>query len=168
MGFLIIGVILIPALIYYLFIVSPALSRQKSLESSILKKEGDLAKIQELSTEWERFKSEKVEAEKTLGQREKNFKLLSFLEALSREVGIQNKIQYIKPRSSSEEPGSLKTEGMEIKLEGIEIPQLVHFLYKIEYSGKLLDSKRIKVQKLSKETGGALRVILQVDTYFSR
>jgi len=54
---------------------------------------------------------------------------------------------------------------MEIKLEGININHLVNFLYKIEYSGKLLNIKRIKIQRLSKLEARTLRVTLQINTY---
>jgi hypothetical protein len=43
--------------------------------------------------------------------------------------------------------------------------QLVHFLYRMEYSGKLLHVKRIKLLRASKEKTSLLKVTLQVNTY---
>jgi hypothetical protein len=43
--------------------------------------------------------------------------------------------------------------------------QLVNFLYRIEYSGKLLHVKRIKILRASKEKTSLLKVTLQVNTY---
>jgi len=162
---LLVGGLMVFALMYYLFVVSPTLARQKTLERYIVKKESDLAEMMERKIKWDRFKRDKVEAEKTLARRGKKFTLLSFLEAISREVGIHNMIQYMKPISSAEESGALKGVGMEIKLEGININHLVNFLYKIEYSGKLLNIKRIKIQRLSKRKAQTLRVTLQINTY---
>lgn len=161
------GGILIFALFYYLFIVSPTISRQEALEKYILKKEADLAKMVELNLKWDRFKNNKAKAEKVLTRRGKKFTLLSFLEGISRKLGIHNKIQYMKPLSSPEESGSLKQIGMEIKLDDINATQLVNFLYELEYSGKSLNIKRIKIQKFSKGKAQSLRVTLQVNTYSS-
>jgi len=41
----------------------------------------------------------------------------------------------------------------------------VNFLYRIEYSGKLLHAKRIKILRASKEKASLLKVTLQVNTY---
>jgi hypothetical protein len=161
------GGILVFALFYYLFIVSPTISRQGVLEKYILKKEADLVKMVELNLKWDRFKNNKAKAEKVLTRRGKKFTLLSFLEGISRKLGIHNKIQYMKPLSSPEESGSLKQIGMEIKLDDINATQLVNFLYELEYSGKFLNIKRIKIQRFSKGKTQSLRVTLQVNTYSS-
>ena len=160
-AFFLFGGILIFALFYYLFIFSPVMAKQKPLEKNITKKEADLLKMVELNLKWDRFKYNKVEAEKTLARRGMKFTLLSFLEGVSRKTGIHDKIQYMKPISTPEESGSIKQAGMEIKLEDMDIGQLVSFLYEIEYSGKLLTIKRIKIQRKAQ----SLRVILQVHTY---
>lgn len=161
------GGILIFALLVYLFIVSPTISRQGVLKKYILKKEADLVKMVELNSKWDRFKNNKANAEKILVRRGKKFTLLSFLEGISRKLGIHNKIQYMKPLSSPEESGSLKQIGMEIKLDDINATQLVNFLYELEYSEKFLNIKRIKIQRFSKGKTQSLRVTLQVNTYSS-
>ena len=157
--------ILIAGLFYYLLIVSPAISRQRALEKYIRKKEADITKMLELNSKWERYKKNKVKAEKTLVRRGKKFTLLSFMEGISRRIGIHNSIEYIKPISSLEESRLLKQVGMEIKLGDINIKQLVNFLYEIEYSDKLLRIKRIIIKRLSKDKARSLQVTLQVNTY---
>ncbi|MFQ5976434.1 MAG: type II secretion system protein GspM, partial [Candidatus Hydrothermarchaeales archaeon] len=58
------GGILVFVLLYYLFIVSPTISRQGVLEKYILKKEADLVKMVELNLKWDSFKNNKANAEK--------------------------------------------------------------------------------------------------------
>ncbi len=159
------GGIIVLSVFYYLFIVSPALARQKVLTKYIAKKESDLAAMRGLKTKWDAFKSDRGEAEKSLTNRGKKFTLLSFLEGISREVGINQNIQYMKPLSASEKSENLRAAGMEMKLEGIDMSQLVNFLYKLEYSGNLLKIKRTKIQKLSKGNTQTLRVTMQIFTY---
>jgi len=161
------GGVFIMALLSYLIIVSPALSRQKSLKKYITKKEADLVKMMELEEKWDRFNRVRVEIEKILKNRGKNFALLSFLEGITRKIGINRSIQYMKPLSSSETAGSFKTEGIEMKLDHIDIKQLVNFIFRIEYSGKLLNIKRIKIQRATKGKDPSLKVTLQVNTLTS-
>jgi hypothetical protein len=158
------GAAVLGLLLFYLFLVSPALSRRESLERSIAAKEKDLREMTALRARWEEFERLQGEAEKLLAGRGDNFTLLSFLEGVSRKVGIQDKIQYMKPLGSLEETGGMSLVGMEINLEGIGVDQVVAFLYEIEFSGMLLGIKRIKVQTLQRGQEQALRVTLQVDT----
>jgi type II secretory pathway component PulM len=160
------GAVVVLAMVYYLFVISPAISKEKSLKRSIQRTEKDLAEMTALKKKWDRLKRSQLEAEKTLVQRGRRFTLLSFLEGISREVGIDDNIQYMKPLSFPEETGELKETGMEIKLEDVDLAQLVEYLHKIEYSGKLLNIRRIKVQRMSSDAGPSLlRAILQVNTY---
>ncbi|MCK4817718.1 hypothetical protein KA005_18255 [bacterium] len=165
MAFAILGGIFVIALLYYLFIISPAIARQNSLIAYIEKKEADLVGMIELKDKWERFKANRLKAEKILAQRGEKFTLLSFLEGVSREVGIDNKIQYMKPLTFREEEGALKPVGIEMNLDGINTKQLVSLLHKIEYSEKLLNIRLIKILSITRGKMKLLKVTLQVNTY---
>lgn len=165
MAFAAFGGILVVVLLYYLFVISPAVARQNSLIAYIEKKEADLAGMIELRDKWERFKTNRQKAEKVLAQRGKKFTLLSFLEGVSREVGIDNKIQYMKPLTFREEEGALKPVGIEMNLDGINTQQLVRLLHKIEYSEKLLNIKLIKILRINRGKEKLVKVTLQVNTY---
>ncbi|MDY7036267.1 MAG: hypothetical protein SV375_08930 [Thermodesulfobacteriota bacterium] len=164
-NFLLVGGISIIILLYYLLIVSPAMSRRELLIKYTGKKEADLAKMVELKAEWDRFNKERFEVEKKLNGRGKEFTLLTFLEGITRDIGINKSIQYMKPLSFPEEAGPFKTEGIEMKLDNINVEQLVNFLYKIEYSENLLIIKRIKILRSAKTKSSLLKVTLQVNTY---
>jgi hypothetical protein len=73
----------------------------------------------------------------------------------------------MKPRFSSEGSRSGTALGVEMKLEGIDVEQLVRFLYELEFSGKLLHIKKLRIQKLRQGKGQSLRVLLQIDSYTS-
>ena len=166
-AFLSLGGIFVFTLLYYLLILSPTISREKSLITYIGKKETDLVKMVELARKWDRFIHTQAVAGKILTRRGEKFTLLSYLEGISREIGISKRIQYMKPLSFQEESGPLKPEGMEIKLDDIDITQLINFLHKIEYSEKLLNIKRIKIQRSTKDNVQSLKVTVQVSTYTS-
>ncbi len=157
------GGLIILGILYYSFILSPAISREKALKSLIEKKQQTLKKMKALSAEWESLKRGKQNASELFRKRGRNFRLLSYLESISRQTGVSNKIQYMKPISFPETSGPYKLVGMEVKLEEIDIKQLVSYLYKIEYSG--LDISKIKIQRTKergKEGKALLKVVLQV------
>jgi hypothetical protein len=156
------GLLLI-ALLYYGLIISPAMSERKKLISRIADRGSDLQQMKALKNEWESFQGMRKEAEQRLARKGQSFTLLSFLETISRAVGVDKKIQYMKPLSLPHEEGDLRPEGIEMSLDQMNMKELVTFLYRIEYSGKLLHIKRIKIQKSSKDR--TIKVTLQVTSY---
>ena len=163
MSFLLLAGICLIAITYYLIIISPALSRHKSLTRFIEKKGSDMVQMIARKGEWDKFRKTRDEAKRMLTHRGKMFTLLSFLESVSRKGGIHNNIAYMKPLSYPEESGPLKREGIEIKLDDIDTKQLVKFLHRIEYSEKLLYIERINIKRKAKEK--SVSVTLQINTY---
>ena len=152
-------------MIYFFAVVSPALSRNKSLMENINKMESDLRAMIELKKDWEFFQKARSNAEGVLLKRGKDFSLLSFLEGIAREQGIDLNIKYIKPVSFPDAKGPLRLEGIEMKLDDIQIGQLTNFLFKIEHAEKLMKIQRIMINRLTTGSIHSLEVILQVNTY---
>lgn len=161
-----IGAIVLLGALYYLFVFSPSAARERTLRERIRKNESDIAQMIQLQQEWRELKNRHTRAVDQLQQRGKNFALLSFLEGLSREVGINDRIQYMKPVSFPETTSSMRQVGVELRLDGLSMEDLVRYLYHIEYSQKFLIVPRIKIQRM-KEKGEevVLRVTMQVSTY---
>ena len=164
MTYVFFGGLFLAALLFYLIVISPALSRQDLLSKNIAKRKQDLMRISEVKGKWQNFQKDRIDVQEAIRGRG-SFTLLSYLEAVTREIGIDQRIQYIKPVTFPEGEGKLRPEGIEISLDGVNMEQLVNFLYRIEYSGKLLHVKRIKVLRASKEKTSLLKVTLQVNTY---
>jgi type II secretory pathway component PulM len=164
MTYVFFGGLFLVSLLFYLIVISPALSQQALLAKNIAKKKQDLVRISEIKGKWQSFQRDRSEVQEAIKGRG-GFTLLSYLEAVTREIGIDQRIQYIKPVTFPEGEGKLRPEGIEISLDGVNMEQLVTFLYRIEYSGKLLHVKRIKILRASKERTSLLKVTLQVNTY---
>jgi hypothetical protein len=165
MAFILLGGLVIIALIFYLVIVSPAVAKQKALSRYIEKKESDLIQMMALRDEWHQFQNSRLRAENAIKKRGRGFTLLSFLEGITREIGIDKKIQYMKPMSSVEQTGPWEQVGIEIKLDGIDMKALTQFLYEIEGAEGSLNISRIKVNSSTKKEARLLTVILQVNTW---
>jgi hypothetical protein len=163
---LIAGGVVLFFILYYLLAVDMALSRRQKLMLGIAEQKNEIMKIQVLKQKWEEIEASRQDAKGKLSHRPKDFTLLSFLERISRESNIQDKIRYMKPLTPTEENKSpTQLEGIETEIEGLDIKELVNFLYQIEYSGNLLSIKRIKIQRSSKTQ--LLKVTLQINTYLS-
>jgi hypothetical protein len=165
MTYVFFGGLAILALLFYLVVISPGLYKQGQMERSIARRKADLVKITELKKKWESFKRNQGEVAQTLRSRGDRFTLLSFLEGVTREIGIDKNIQYIKPVTFPPSDAALKPQGIEMSLDNVGMEQLVDFLYKVENSGNLLFIKRIKILRTSRGSSSALKVTLQVNTY---
>ena len=165
MTLLFFGGLFFVALLFYFVAISPGLSKQEQLEKSISKRKADLVKITELKKRWENFKRDQGEVEHALRSRGDRFTLLSFLEGITREIGIDKNIQYIKPVTFPPGESVFKPEGIEMSLDNVGMEQVVNFLYKVEHSRNVLFIKRIKILKASTGSSSTLKVTLQVNTY---
>ncbi|MBN1104488.1 MAG: type II secretion system protein M [Deltaproteobacteria bacterium] len=167
------GVLLL--ILYYLLLLSPALSRSKMLDVRIVKSRTDLKEMETLRNRWEGLQALRSEASRRLAAGERGFSLLTFLEDVCREIGIESRIQYLKPSLSQEAEGAKSAEGIEISLEGINTAELVRLLYRIDHSGQLLQWGRVRIQGGTRREGGrdgapggrqeTLKVLLQINSY---
>lgn len=162
----ILGALLLLAALFYFFLVSPAVSYQKRIETLIKDKKNELAHMRGLQREWQGFQEARIEAEQLIVQRGAKFSPLSYMEALTRKIRVSDRIVYMKPLSfSGEEEGPQKRTGIEIRLEGLQMSELARLLRETEYSKNLLTIDRIKIDTLSKGKTRSLKVTLQVRTY---
>jgi hypothetical protein len=162
------GASLLGLALHYFLLLSPALSRSKVMEGRIVKSQRDLNDMEALRKRWMSLQAIRSEASRRLSAGERGFSLLTFLEDVCREIGIESRIQYLKPSLSQEAEGAKPSEGIEISLEGINTAELVRLLHRIDHSGQLLEWGRVRVQAGGKAQGGgqeSLKVILQINTY---
>ncbi|MDD5205714.1 MAG: hypothetical protein PHS17_09845 [Desulfobacterales bacterium] len=152
-------------ILYYLLVVSPALSKKTKLEEYIGRKKADVTSMLQVKNQWETFQAARKEAEGILRRRGEDFTLLTYLERVSRESGIEKKIRYMKPISLSDKEEPYKPECIEMQLEDIDIQRLVEFLYKIEQSKNLLIVDRAKIRLVTKGSERSIELTLQVKTY---
>lgn len=78
--------------------------------------------------------------------------VLSMLEEMASEVQIKDKIASMDPRSTP--PNDLYRESViEVRLQQVNLKQLVDYLFKIENSGSLLKIKRLRLKTRSDDPG---------------
>ena len=142
------------------FILFPLLDKRKRLERSILVKEKGLVTMREMQTSYLQLSQQSNTLGQRLEQRTPGFALFSFLEKKAAESQVKENISYMKPSDATGE-GELQQVMVEMKLQAINLKQLVAFLERIESPQNLVVLKRISIQENKKETG-TLDVIMQV------
>ncbi len=144
------------------FIIFPLLDKRDAMKRGIEAKWSGLKEIRMLKTEYEAYRKGAEGIKSHLGRREKGFTLFSFLEQAAGRAGVKDHIKYMKP-SDSPGDGPLKESTVEMKLDKINLKQLVEYLHLIESPEKVVSIKRISITD-SKGAAGYLDAVMQVLT----
>jgi len=142
------------------FVVYPLYEKKNRLERVLITKQENLGEMQDMQTQLTQLSSFGTSLLKQLEKRNEKFSLFPFLEARAGNNGIKNKIAYMKP-SDSVEGESFRQIMVELKLQSINLKQLVSFLQEIESPKNLVALQRISIQE-NKRNMGMLDVIMQV------
>lgn len=145
------------------YLVMPFFAKRERLQKGIKVKEAALAEMVKLSAEYKSLQKGSQSLEQLIAGREKGFTLFTFLEKAAGEVGVKERIKYMKP-STSKGTGPYKESMVEMKLEGITLEQLAGYLHRVELPQKAIIIKRISVKQGVREAG-SLEAVLQALTY---
>src|SRR5215510_12196592 len=110
--------------------IDPMFKHSAELDRQIVTARRQLAELRTMQQEYQRQKSV-VDSINSQLKRQQNFAIVSRLEELAGQTGIQNKILYMKPTVST--PSEVyNEESVEVKMEGVTLEQLVRYLHQIE------------------------------------
>lgn len=157
---LIIGGLCVVFFLCVQLIVIPSYKKKKRLEKVLVTKQQNLAEMQEMQTRFLQLSSLGNSITLQLEKRKENFSLFSFLEEKAGNNGIKDKITYMKP-SDTVDNESFRQILVEMKLQSINLKQLVSFLEEIESPENLVALQRISIQE-NKKNIASLDVLMQV------
>jgi len=146
------------------FVLFPLFDAKAKIKHSIHTSEKTLQEIRTLSAEYNSLKINSENVTKALSRRTRGFTLFSFLEKEAGRAGVKTHIKYMKPSVSASGDALYKESSVEMKIEGINMKQLVDYLYFVESSKDLVKIKRISIKK-NKTDKNFLTVLMQVVTY---
>jgi type II secretory pathway component PulM len=158
---LVAGGCVVAALLVYLLVISPYMSAMERLDKRISRKAEELEEVSALQKEYFRLR-ERTKILEDVARSTPGFSLLSFLENLATRNKIKKQIAYMKPLVT---PGNerYRESSVEMKLEGINLKQLVDYLYQVEQSRQPIRIKRLNIAKKKKDA--YLDVTLQASTF---
>ena len=159
---LIIGGVAVLLLVMVQFAVLPFMAEKKRLRQGIVTRQAGLSEMRALSSRYRELNDLGGKLDQILAKRASDFSLFSFLEQQAADSEVKDKIAYMKPSKQSER-GEYSESVVEMKLQGVSLEQLVHFLEKIESPENAVSIRRISIQQ-SRRKDGSLDAIMQVFT----
>ncbi len=152
------GAIFLGLFLLIVGIINPLLYYRKDLGMGIAKKEAQLKKVYEITSEIKTLRR----SSETFGKSssDANFTLFAFLEGIAGEIGVKDNIDHMKPVTA---PGDTAKELVELKIKGMSNSDLVRFLEKVEGCAHPLVIKRFNLKRNDRDK--TLDMTLQVAFY---
>ncbi|MBU0946286.1 MAG: type II secretion system protein M [Proteobacteria bacterium] len=145
------------------FLFSPLLDSRQRLKNSISVKETELQQIRDLQKEYQALQHQTGDIQERISNRPKAFTLFSFIELQAAEAKIKEQISYLKP-SEIEGESALKESRVDMKLQRINLDDLVNFLKGLESPKDVVFINRISIQEHGKDEG-YVNAVIQIITF---
>jgi general secretion pathway protein M len=145
------------------FIVSPVFEKRNDLRERLNSKRNMVAEMSKLQDEYFVIQKKAEISRQGFANRPSGFTLFSFLDKLAGETGVKNRISYMKPSSVEDEGSGVKLSRVEMKLQEININDLVSYLYGIESSVNMVIVRRLSITKAG-QGNNLLSAVIQVET----
>lgn len=159
---LVLGGVVVLITVVWLGIIDPYQQAMANLQSKVTSRERQLQDVQKLRQDYLDLKQELSEAQGRLSKAE-NFSLFSFVEAQVARYATKENLVYMRPQPTSTKDG-WREDTVEIKLEKITLEQLVRFLYALETSDAVIQTKNLRV-KTRFDNRSLLDVVMTVAAY---
>ena len=157
-GGAVVGIFLIVQLI-----IEPIFSSAEQKKNTLQTKAVMLEQMRQWQTEYDALTQKTNVSQSRFRNRQKGFALYSFLNRLTGEAGIKDRLSYMKPTKKVQKNSPYKLSRVEMKLEAITLEQLTNYLYGVETSKNMVDIIKISISKKDKKQG-LITAVLQVET----
>ncbi len=145
------------------FFVFPSIDKRKRLKRALQVKADALENMIALKSEYGEIEKRKQLSRVRFENREKGFTLFSFLDRLTGEARIKERVTYMKPSTTAQKNSAYKISQVEMKLQGLTLQQLTTYLHMVETSKNMVYLKRLSISKTGKPEG-FIDAVLQVET----
>mgnify|MGYP002338702032 CR=1 FL=1 len=139
--------------------ILPLFAYYNGLDKDISRSRERLERILELKQEYEQAQGSSTRKEGA-GTETKDFSLYSFLDRLAEKQDLKGSIVFMRPQTE-ELSGGLTREIVRLRLEGLEIGELIPYLYHLEEADTPVRVEDMTVRS-RREAGQGLQVDLRV------
>lgn len=144
-------------------LISPLFNKIALMKRRLAVKEKILAEMVTMQSRHAAAREETEVLKRQLEGRDRSFTLFSFMDTLAGEVGVKNKISYMKPSTRDDKDNQYKIASVEMKLTAVTMEEVTNYLYGLETSGKLVVVRRLSITRPGKEDQW-VDVVLQAQT----
>jgi hypothetical protein len=122
-----------------------AYDRYSAVKRAAVVKKGDIARFRLVEAEYHARKAV-VDAALRRASAQGDVSTVAVVEMIGKRTGLGERIREIKPLEDKEALG-YRESGVEVKIEGVELNELVNFLYWVENGRALLVVKEFSMKK---------------------
>ncbi len=158
---------LISVVILMQVIIFPLVEKRQQLNRQIEAQSQTLKEMLVLKADYEGTKSIADSERGRIAGRSSGFTLFSFLDTLAGQVGLKDRIAYMKPSKTTLENSPYALSVVETKLQNITMKQLTSYLYRIETSDNLVRVRGLSISKTGKQAG-TIDAVLMAETFDTR
>ncbi len=159
------GVVFVLGFVIFQMVITPYLDSRARLHRAIDTKQKQLTQMHQLQQQYGELRQEEGGIKAALEKRSKSFTLFTFIDQQAGNAGVKKLITYMKPSLVPGAGNGQFSESMvEVKLERIDLENLVKFLDLVESPEKMVAIRRLSIQTSTREQG-YLDVILQIVTF---
>ncbi len=159
-----VGTVCVIVFVAVQFVILPLKEKREQLERSIAAKSRTLGEMAALKAEYTALRAKAERAKVRMADRQSGFTLFSFLDALAEQAGVKDNITYMKPSRVDDKDSPYRVSMVEMKLQNINLKQLLPYLYKVETSKNIVFIRRISITKVGKDEH-LIDAVLQVQTF---
>jgi len=127
----------------YVLIVDPSLERRDRMNRQIFRAERQQAELRVLGAQAATLRARLAGVEAKLEAAKGRFALLPFLEEAANAALVRDRVTAMQPQPTTPAQGYKET-AVEVKLEGVQLRELLALLMKLEDSPYLLQVKRVQ------------------------
>lgn len=156
------GIVLMLGLIFA-FVVDPILDHMMLLDRQHAKKARDYEELVQAESSYRQLQGRVAKLEARLAKSGGQFALLPFLEETAASTGIRNQIVGMQPQPTVPMAGYQET-AVEMRLDGMQLPQLLSLLAAVEEAPGLVQVKRLQITPRY-DTPHLLQVTIRIASY---
>lgn len=142
--FLTVGAIAVAATLLWLGVVSPYADAVSRLDARIDSQTKQLKEVRDLTARYSGTQAALTLAERRLGAA-RDFSLLPFVESLGDRFAKRENLVSMRPRPTETREG-FREEGVEVRLEKLQLEQLVRLLHAVDSAEALLKVQTMRIK----------------------
>jgi len=143
--FVAIGFLVMLVLFCYFALISPYLGALQRLDQTIDSRHAQLLEMQQLRLDYQVLSRSFSQLEARLEQAD-NFAALGFIEELVGQIAGREKLAYLRPQATEIE-GELLLEPVEVKVEMLDLEQVLLLLWEIDRAPAPLQVKAVRLKQ---------------------
>jgi cell division protein FtsB len=151
---LVVGGISALIIVAYVYFLAPAIDRYATLNRLTDQKRGQYQEMLALQKEYKDLKLRNEDMEKEASRTQKNFAPLSFMEGLSSQARIRDRVVSMKPQFNPIGQ-NYRESSIEVKAERLSLTQMVSYLHLIENSGMPIRIKSLHIKNRTDDASAA-------------